>query len=247
MTRDSRRTPNLVSAFMAVPSPTLASAPTPIPPTAAPGTRSVRAGLLVAGIGLILWGILGIVFLGYIGVLITLIGGGIMFSGTKSYPAARGMAIAGLGLLAVGFVLETTASLIMPALFVTQVSDPASYLNALATGLLLLVVAVIISWIGVLVLPLRLVTGSAKGLAVAGVAVGLVGAILVLVLFYTLVSDLAAAARAGTTPDLNRLVLAALGFLAGVLMGLIGGIVAGVGYILGRSKLVTVGRSPMPQ
>lgn len=232
-----RGSTTLVNALMAMPPPPAPPMYGPAPMPEAPGTGNVRTGLLVAGIGLILGAFLGFLF-GFIGPLIVLIGGALMMVGAgKSYRSAKGTATAGFALVLVGFVLNILAWVMTPALLIVG-TPTVDYLNTLATGLLISFLATLIFWIGVLVMPLKLMTGSAKGLAIAGAVLGIVGALLVFVMVYLAVAAILAAATGGSVPDLNTFLAAVAGLIIGGLMGLIGGILAGVGYIIGRGKLV---------
>jgi len=216
-----------------------------------PDAGKIKTGLLIAGIGLIISAFIGFVGFGFVGTLIVLVGGIIMFTGTKSYPKARGMAMAGMGLVLVGMVLSIATYIILPSLFSipTPTGTPTqaemqALVNAVLTGLLLFFVAYLVTWIGVLLMPLRLVTGSSKGLVIAGSVLGILGPLIVLALVYPAFSTIANAVAGGTV-DVNafaaQIIAALIGLILGFLMILIGSILAGVGYIIGRGRLVPAG------
>jgi len=216
-----------------------------------PDAGKIKTGLLIAGIGLIISAFIGFVGFGFVGTLIVLVGGIIMFTGTKSYPNARGMAMAGMGLVLVGMVLSIATYIMLPSLFAipTPTGTPTqaelqAAVNAVVTGLLLFVVAYLLTWIGVLLMPLRLVTGSSKGLVIAGSVLGILGPLIIIGLVYPLFASLSSAVAGGTvdvTEFAAQIIAAVIGIILGFLMILIGSILAGVGYIIGRGKLVPAG------
>lgn len=251
---------NVVNVLMAMP-PSAPPAPPPMPmaapmPMESPDTGRVKIGLLIAGIGLILGAFIVFSGFGFVTTLIVLIGGVIAFTGTKSYPNARGMAAAGMGLILVGMVLSIVTWIILPSLFALPDPGPnptaeqlQAVLNAIVTGILLFVVAYILAWIGVIIMPLRLVTGSAKGLVIAGGVLGILGPLIILGLVYTAFATLLSAAAGGTVDEAAfaaQVIAAVIGIILGALLILIGGILAGVGYIMGRSRLVPAGGMAAP-
>jgi hypothetical protein len=226
------------------------AAPMPMP-MESPDTGRIKTGLLVAGIGLLLTAFIGFIGFGFIGTLIVFIGGLLMFMGTKSYPHARGTALAGMGLILVGTIMAIATFVALPSLSnlptisgtATQ-AEMQAVVNALLLALLLFFVAYLLTWIGVLIMPLRLVTGSSKGLVIAGSVLGILGPVIILALVYTAFSALAAGISGGTVDETEfaaQLIGALIGILLGALMIFIGAILAGVGYIIGRGKLVPAG------
>ncbi|HEV8594114.1 MAG TPA: hypothetical protein VGR51_01125 [Thermoplasmata archaeon] len=227
-----------MNELMAMPAPPPMMPPMPMP-MQSPNTGKVRTGLLIAGIGLLLGAFVGFGGFGFIGGLIFVVGGAIMLGGLKSYPNARGMALAGFGLALGGFVLSLVAWVMTPSLFLLVApTDPIAYLNAVVTGLLIGFVASLLLWIGVILMGMKLMTGSAKGLAIAGGVLGLLGAIIFLAMVYTAFAAMLAAVAGGGTFDVNTLIAAAIGILLGALMSFIGSLLAGIGYIIGRNKIV---------
>lgn len=223
----------------------------PMMPMETPDTGRIKTGLLLGGIGILINAFVGFVGFGFIGWLLTFIGVLLVWTGTKSYPQARGMAMAGMGLLLVGFVLSIVAWSVTPALFTafggTQ-AELQNILNAWALSLLLTFIAGLLAWVGILLAPLKLVTGSSKGLLIAGGVLGILGVVIVFGMVYLTVGTILSA-LSGTAPDLDalasQLITALFGLIIGGLMGLIGGILAGVAYIIGRGKLVAPGAAPM--
>ena len=221
-------------------------------PMETPDTGRIKTGLLIGGIGILINAFIGFVGFGFIGWLLTFIGVLLVWTGTKSYAQARGMATIGLVLVLVGFVLSIGTWFITPALFaigfVPTQAELQNILNAWATALLLQFVAGLLAWVGILLAPLKLVTGSSKGLVIAGSILGILGVVLVFGMVYLAVASILSA-LSGTAPDLDalasQLITALLGLIIGGLMGLIGGILAGVGYIIGRGKLVPAGAASM--
>jgi len=204
-----------------------------------PNTGKMKTGLLVAGIGLILGAFIGFGGFGFVGTLILAIGGILMLTGAGSYPGAKGTIGAGFALIMVGFIIGIVAWVMTPSLFLlTPPTDLAAYLNALATGLLLSFVAGLLTWIGVIIMPMKVTTGAGKGLAMAGGILGLIGVVLVFVMVYLTVAALVAAIGGGTPPNFNSILAAIAGLIIGAILGLVGSILAGVGYIIGRNKLV---------
>ncbi len=227
---------SVVNELMAMPAPPLMMPPMPM---GSPNTGKVKTGLLIAGIGLVIGSFLGFGGFGFIGGLLFVIGGAVLMGGLKSYPGARGTAMAGFVLALIGFVLGLVAFFITPSLvLVVAPTDPVAYLNAVVLGLLVSFLASLLLWIGVILMGMRLMTGSAKGLAIAGGVLGLLGAIIVLALVYTFFAGLAAAVAGGGAFDVAGLIAVAIGILLGLLLSFIGSILAGVGYIIGRNKLV---------
>ena len=218
-----------------------------------PDAGKIKTGLLIAGIGLLLSSFIFVIgavlslFSGtigfgfaFVGTLIVFIGGLVAFMGTKAYPKGRTMAGAGMALLLVGVILGITSWAMAPTFLLA--TDPLAYLNALATSIIIGFVAYLLMWIGVLVLPLRLMTGAGKGLAIAGAVLGIVGVVLVVALPYAAILATISALQGGSTVDAGAALLAAVvGFLLGLLAIFIGSILAGVGYIIGRGKLVPAG------
>jgi hypothetical protein len=254
MTQSSSRASVLdipANVLMAMPSggggPPMA-APMPMP-MESPDTGRIKTGLLVAGIGLLLTAFIAFVGFGFIGTLIVFIGGLLMYTGTKSYPNARGTALAGMGLILVGTIMAIATFVALPSLFnlptgTTTQAEMQNAINALLLALLLFFAAYLLTWIGVLIMPLRLVTGSSKGLIIAGSVLGILGPVIILALVYTAFSALAAGVAGGTidqTAFASQLLGAIIGILLGILMIFIGAILAGVGYIIGRGKLVPAG------
>jgi len=217
-------------------------------PMESPETGRVRTGLIVGGIGLIIWAFTGFGGFGFIGPLIVFIGGIILFTGVKAYPSAKGTATIGMILVLVGAIVGIGAYALTPnylALTLNPnptIQDVQVVLNALATALLLSFLGGLIAWIGVILMPIKLVTGASKGLTIAGGVMGILGALLVVVLVYTAVAAIAAAIAAGTQTDvtaaLATLVGAVFGIILGAIVGFIGGLLAGIGYIIGRKRLV---------
>lgn len=251
---------SLVNVLMAVPpaappyQPMMPAAPMPM--MESPDTGRVRTGLLVAGIGLVISAFIGFVGFNFIGGLIILIGGIVAFTGTKAYPNARGLAIAGVGLMVVAFVVGIVSYVVLlsvpalPILATPSLTDLRAYIAAYLNVLLLQFVAGLIAWIGILVFPMKLVTGSAKGLTIAGGVLGIIGAILVLVFVYQAFAAILSSIQGGTITDpaliLGQVVVALLGLVLGAVVGFIGFILAGVGYIIGRRKLVPAGGPAAP-
>jgi len=218
-------------------------------PMETPDTGRIKTGLLLGGIGLLISAFIGFVGFGFVGSLITLIGVVLIFLGTKSYASARGMAGAGLGLVLIGFVLQIVAWTLLPTALGLFTSPTAAqleaYLKAWATSLLVSFIGGLLLWVGVLLAPLKVVTGSSKGLVIAGGILGILAVLVVFSMVYLAANALIAAIGGGTVPTVEAIISIAFGIILGGLAGLIGGILAGVGYIIGRGKLVPAGAPPM--
>ncbi|HKZ63203.1 MAG TPA: hypothetical protein VJ400_02055 [Thermoplasmata archaeon] len=233
----------VVNALMGMPG----GPPPPAPPMYAmpppmmepPGASQVKTGLLVAGIGLILGSFLGL-FLGFIGPLIVLIGAALIMTGAgKMNPAGRGMAMGGFVFVLIGLVLNIVSWVLTPAIILGGVYSADIY-NSFATALLLSFVASLIYWIGVIILPMRLITGAGKALAIVGGILGLVGALLVFVMVYLALTGLISAGNF----NLNEILAVIAGLIIGGILSLVGGILAGVGYIIGRGRLAMPSTMP---
>lgn len=235
----------VVHELMAMPSappPPMPSAMPPPPmmgmPMDNPSVRQAKTGMLLAGIGLILYSFLQFLSIVNIVSYILLIVGGVMawMGASKAWPAAKMTVMAGFALILVGFIVWIVAWVLTPNV-VFGASTPATVLNAFATSLLVGFVASLLTWIGVILLPWKMSTGSGRTLPLVGGILGILGSILVLALVYVAVAGIAAAVAAGGTFDVTAFLAALIGILIGGVLSLIGRILAGIGFIVGRNKM----------
>ena len=177
-----------------------------------------KNGLMIAGIGLILSAFGARIF-----VLMVLIGAVIVFTGRNAWPQTRGTAAAGMGLILIGFILSLVSFVLTLVFVLGSVFDPTVLVSL--TGLL----GLLVTWIGVLVLAWKITSGAFKWAIVAGFALVLIALVI---------------APFASTLDQFEAVFGVQ--LIASVIGSIGYILAGVGYIYARGKLPMPGRGASP-
>lgn len=202
-------------------------------PMDSPNVSRAKLGLLLVGIGLILYSFLQfLAYLNIVSYLLVVIGAVMAWMGaSKAWPTAKMTVMAGFALILVGLIVWIVAQVTLPVL---GVSYTTNYLNAYATYILVGFVASLLTWIGVILLPLKITAGAGKALTIVGGVLGLVGSLLVFGLVYFGILGLVSQGGAITSSQFLTIVG---GLILGGVLGLVGGILAGVGYIVGRGKM----------
>ena len=206
--------------------------------TPSPDVSKVRKGLRVAGIGLILASILYIFgpVGGVSGGIVFVIGSALVFSGRSAWPAQKAGVAAGFGMIVVGYIIGIVAA-VLNLRNLRAFTGPLTSLTTLDVAafqyaLIAVIVAGVLTEIGVVVLPWRFASGNSKGLIAAGAGLSIVG----LLLGAVLALGVLAGVTGGSVTTNQRDALVTDHFI-GVSILLVGGIVAGVGYFRARGRL----------